>query len=130
MYLTNDIVKQVVLHNEYGRIRLNAAGTKVLAKQEAGKGVDAQFRILGEGLPVVLPFTDPATILSGDLETLKILVQSYYPLCSSFSEPFKSVIEEKRECFRLHDFLVLIQVQLRGAISYVFHPKSPKALRE
>ncbi|PBK71008.1 S-adenosyl-L-methionine-dependent methyltransferase [Armillaria solidipes] len=95
MYLTNDIVKQVVLHNEYGRIRLNAAGTRVLAKQEAGKGVDAQFRILGEGLPVVLPFTDPATILSGDLETLKILVQSYYPLCSSFSEPFKSVIEEK-----------------------------------
>ncbi|KAK0472690.1 S-adenosyl-L-methionine-dependent methyltransferase, partial [Armillaria luteobubalina] len=73
MYLTNDIVKQVVLHNEYGRIRLNAAGTKVLAKQEAGKGVDAQFRILGEGLPVVLPFTDPATVLSGDLETLEIL---------------------------------------------------------
>ncbi|KAK0480938.1 S-adenosyl-L-methionine-dependent methyltransferase [Armillaria novae-zelandiae] len=95
MYLTNEIVKQVVLHNEYGRIRLNAAGTKVLAKQEAGKGVDAQFRILGEGLPVVLPFTDPVTILSGDLETLKILVKSYYPLCSSFSEPFKSVIEEK-----------------------------------
>lgn len=95
MYLTNDIVKQIVLHNEYGRIRLNAAGTKVLAKQEAGKGVDAQFRILGEGLPVVLPFTDPTTILGGDLETLKTLVQSYYPLCSSFAEPFKSVIEGK-----------------------------------
>ncbi|KAK0438348.1 S-adenosyl-L-methionine-dependent methyltransferase [Desarmillaria tabescens] len=95
MYLTNDIVKQVVLHNEYGRIRLNAAGTKVLAKQEAGKGVDAQFRILGEGLPVVLPFTDPATILDGNLQTLRILVQSYYPLCSSFSEPFKSIIEGK-----------------------------------
>ncbi|KAF8067658.1 cytosine-5--methyltransferase [Lyophyllum atratum] len=98
LYLANDLVKSVVEHNNYTRIRLSAAGTKVFSKQEGGKataGAEAQFRVLGEGLPVVLPFVDPATIITADLPTLKVLVQSYYPLVSSFVEPFKSVAEER-----------------------------------
>ncbi|KAJ7089364.1 S-adenosyl-L-methionine-dependent methyltransferase [Mycena belliarum] len=96
LYIANDIVKAVVQHNDYNRIRLTFAGTKVFAKQEAGRGVDAQFRILGEALPLVLPYTDPATIIDADLAVLLILVQSHYPLCSVFLDPFKTIMNDER----------------------------------
>lgn len=104
MYLTNDIVRKVIENNDYSRIRLTAAGTKVFAKQESGPASrgEPQFRILGEGLPVVLPYVDPATIITTDIPTLKVLVESYYPFCSSFSEPFKSIIEAR--CKALFSF--------------------------
>jgi len=105
LYLANDIVKAVIKHNDYERLRLTAAGTKVFAKQEAGKGTEAQFRVLGEGLPVVLPFVDPASIITGDLISLRTLVESYYPLCSAFGEPFRSVVEARRAFFFFFFFL-------------------------
>lgn len=80
------------MNNDYNRIRLASAGTKVFSRQESGKNVDPQFRVLGEGLPVILPFVDPHSIIAGDLAVLKTLLRSYYPLCSDFEEPFKSHI--------------------------------------
>ncbi|KAF9472978.1 S-adenosyl-L-methionine-dependent methyltransferase [Pholiota conissans] len=116
LYLANDIVKAVILNNSYEKMRLTAAGVKVFAKQEGGgaksaaastgastsTGVsattttttpEAQFRVLGEGLPVVLPYVDPAFIIDGDMKTLRTLVEAYYPLCASFEEPFRGVVE-------------------------------------
>ncbi|KAG6876664.1 hypothetical protein C0993_001409 [Termitomyces sp. T159_Od127] len=96
LYLANDLVKSVVEHNDYTRIRLTAAGTKVFSKQEGRKaaaGTEPHFRVLGEGLPVILPFVNPEKIVTADLSTLKLLVQNYYPLMSSFSEPFKGAAE-------------------------------------
>jgi len=95
IYLANDLVKAVIQNNDYSRIRLTAAGTKVFAKQEGGKGVEPQFRVLAEGLPVILPFVDPSTIITADITTLKTLVQSYYPLISSFGDPFRVVVEAR-----------------------------------
>ncbi|KAJ7125879.1 S-adenosyl-L-methionine-dependent methyltransferase [Mycena filopes] len=88
LYITNALVKAVILANDYNRIRLTFAGTKVFTKQEAGRGADAQFRVLGEALPLVLPYMDPSTIVDADLEVLKILVEKAYPLCVVFPEPF------------------------------------------
>jgi len=42
---------------------------------------------------VVLPFVDPLSFITGDMSVLKTLLGSYYPLCSHFEEPFKSIIE-------------------------------------
>ncbi|KAG6379756.1 S-adenosyl-L-methionine-dependent methyltransferase [Boletus reticuloceps] len=95
LYIVNDFVKSVLAHNDYTRMRLMTAGTKVITKQEAGRGMDAHFRILGEGLPVVLPYIDPATIMMADLKALKVLLQTYYPLCISFQEPFRSAIDAR-----------------------------------
>ncbi|KAJ7442499.1 S-adenosyl-L-methionine-dependent methyltransferase [Mycena galericulata] len=95
LYITNDLVKEVVTHNDYNRIRLTFAGTKVFTKQEAGRGVAAQFRVLGEALPLVLPYTDPATIVDGDIAVLQILVGGHYPLCSMFPDPFKSIMQDR-----------------------------------
>lgn len=76
-------------------MRLMTSGTKVITKQEAGRGLEAQFRVLGEGLPVVLPYIDPSVILDAEFATLKTLLMTYYPLCASFADPFRSVIENK-----------------------------------
>ncbi|KAF9493772.1 S-adenosyl-L-methionine-dependent methyltransferase [Pleurotus eryngii] len=95
LYLTNDIVKTVILNNDYTRIRLTTAGTKVFAKQEGGKDGEAQFRVLGEGLPVVLPYMDRSTIMDSGVGTLRILLKAYHPACASFEEPFRSQIESK-----------------------------------
>ncbi|KAJ8093590.1 tRNA (cytosine-5-)-methyltransferase ncl1 [Marasmius tenuissimus] len=112
MYLTNSIVKSVVQNNDFTRIRLTAAGTKVFTRQEGAKvhekledatkkeggasgipGVGAQYRILGEGLPVVLPYVEPSRIIEAGMQTLKTLVESYYPLLDSFEESFKIIME-------------------------------------
>ncbi|KAG1722855.1 hypothetical protein EDB19DRAFT_1954364 [Suillus lakei] len=53
-YLTNDLVKAVIPNNDYIRMRLMMSGTKVITEQEAGRGLEAQFRVLSEGLPFVL----------------------------------------------------------------------------
>lgn len=104
LYMTNDIVKHIVEHNDYVRMRLMTAGTKVFAKQEGAEvkraGTDAQFRVLAEGLPVVLPHIDPAAILEADAAALKVLMMAYYPLTARFEEPFKSVLEKQGEWVR------------------------------
>ena len=100
-YLTNDLVKSILMHNDYTRMRLMTSGTKVVTKQEAGRGMDAHFRILGEGLPVVLPYIDPATIMMADMATLRVLLHTYYPLCTSFQEPFKSAMVARGTRFEI-----------------------------
>lgn len=99
LYMTNDIVKDIVQHNDYTRIRLMTCGTKVLARQEVSaskrEGSEPQFRLLGEGLPVMLPFIEPECIIDADLPALKILMEGYYPVTSGFGEPFRSVIEAR-----------------------------------
>ena len=94
-YLTNSLVKSVVQANDYTRMRLMASGTKVITKQEAARGIDAQYRVLGEGLPVVLPYIKPETILHSNFAALRVLLQSYYPLCASFGEPFRSEMDAR-----------------------------------
>ncbi|PFH50485.1 hypothetical protein AMATHDRAFT_144951 [Amanita thiersii Skay4041] len=94
LYLVNDISKEIIQHNDFRKIRLTSAGTKVMAKQEGGKGTDAQFRVLGEGLPVILPFIHASTIITIDLTSLRTLIESYYPLVSTFDEPYRKQFED------------------------------------
>ncbi|KAK7059594.1 S-adenosyl-L-methionine-dependent methyltransferase [Favolaschia claudopus] len=96
LYITNDLVKVLVQHNDYNRIRLTCAGTKVFTKQEAGRGADAQFRVLGEALPLVLPYTDPETIVDGEMGVLRTLVEKVYPLTIALPEGrFKEAMKER-----------------------------------
>jgi multisite-specific tRNA:(cytosine-C5)-methyltransferase len=99
LWLTNDIVKHVLVNNDYTRMRLMTAGCKVIAKQEGAaakkEGAESQFRILGEGLPAVLPYVKPENIITGDMVSLKILMENYYPVLSGFPESFRSSIQSK-----------------------------------
>ncbi|KAI0088251.1 cytosine-5--methyltransferase [Irpex rosettiformis] len=99
VWLTNDIVRQIIENNDYTRMRLMTAGSKVMAKQEGAAakrdGAASQFRILSEGLPAMLPYIKPETILTADVVSLKILMENYYPVLSGFPGPFRSAIEPK-----------------------------------
>lgn len=104
MYLCNGTVKRVILANDYAKIRLVAAGTKIFTRQDTGCSTTSdhdqtvmrqQFRILDDAVPVVLPFIPPTTILSGELSDLKLLLEAYYPLILSFEEPFRSLLGDK-----------------------------------
>lgn len=83
-------------------LRLMTCGTKVFNKQEGAaakrEGAEAQFRVLSEGLPAVMPYVDPKSIVPGDISTLKILMETYYPLVAGFGDSFRSIIEAKRMC--------------------------------
>ncbi|KAF6757735.1 cytosine-5--methyltransferase [Ephemerocybe angulata] len=98
LYLSNTLVRSIIENNSYQKLRLTAAGTKIFTKQEGGRkdkeeGVSAQYRILGEGLPVVLPFVREDAVLKGDLGVLRVFLESYYPLVRNFDEAFREQIE-------------------------------------
>ena len=101
LYLTNDLVRAVLSNNDYRRIRLMTAGTKIFTRQEsgfgrgsAGGGEDAiekvpRFRLLSEGLLAVLPYIKPESIVDTDLLALRRLLETYYPLLTAFDEVFQ-----------------------------------------
>ncbi|KAI0321420.1 S-adenosyl-L-methionine-dependent methyltransferase [Amylostereum chailletii] len=106
LYLTNDLVRRVVQNNDFKRIRLMTAGTKIFTKQEGGFGRGkgeastenqgaSLFRLLAEGLPAVLPFIKDEAIADADIKALKVLVQEYYPLTSAFDEEFRNTVDAK-----------------------------------
>lgn len=95
LYMTNEIIKAIVEHNDFTRLRIVNCGTKVFTKQDGGRGMESSFRVLGEGLPVVLPYIHPETIMAGNIAILKTLISIYYPLCSAFPEPFKGEVERR-----------------------------------
>lgn len=96
MYICNEAVKTLVLANDYQRIRLVHAGVKILEKQEAGNVVS--FRILEDGVAPLLPFVDPACIISADVDVLRVLLTEYYPPMTKFSEPYKTLLESLGAC--------------------------------
>ena len=103
LYMVNDIVKSIIQHNDFARIRLMTAGTKVFGKQEGTEAKragasDTHFRVLAEGLPVVLPYVGQKAVVLADFAALRILLEAYYPLTSGFADPFRSMIEAKRAC--------------------------------
>ncbi|KAI9511664.1 S-adenosyl-L-methionine-dependent methyltransferase [Russula earlei] len=83
LYLTNDIGTKIFMRQESG-----------FGRRDGGDGEDGaervpRFRVLSEGLPVVLPYIKPETILDADVPALRVLLETYYPLLSSFGEAFR-----------------------------------------
>ncbi len=109
LYLTNDLVRAVLSANDYKRIRIMTAGTKIFMRQESGFGRREsggdhaaesvpRFRLLSDGLPVVLPYIKPETIIDTDIPTLHRLLETYYPFLAAFGEAFQRVVGSRREC--------------------------------
>jgi multisite-specific tRNA:(cytosine-C5)-methyltransferase len=108
LYLTNNLVRAVLSKNDYRRMRVMTAGTKIFTRQEGGfgrAGADGgeevvekvpRFRLLSEGLPVVLPYIIPESIIDTDLPALRRLLETYYPLLSGFDEAFQRDLGAKR----------------------------------
>ncbi|CAE6462938.1 unnamed protein product [Rhizoctonia solani] len=93
IYLCNDAVRQVLAHNDFARLRLINAGVRVFSRQESGVKAELhgrnRFRFLTEGVPSVLPHVDESRILTADLNTLRVFMRLYYPVCGEFDSPMK-----------------------------------------
>lgn len=108
LYLTNDLVRAVFAANDYRRIRIISAGTKIFMRQEGGFGRSGEaagedgaektprFRLLSEGIQVVLPYVKPDSIVDADVPTLRLMLETYYPLLNAFSDAFRGDVGEKR----------------------------------
>ena len=94
MYLTNDLVRKIIENNDYTKLRLVTAGTKIFGRQE-GKSAGASFRVLGDGIPVVMPYISDEHIVTADIEVLRVLMEGYYPLLSAFNREFRKMLETK-----------------------------------
>ena len=116
LYLTNDLVRAVLTANNYKRIRIMTAGTKIFMRQESGfgrgggSGEDSdekipRFRLLSEGLPVVLPYIEPETILDTGIPALRRLLETYYPLLSAFDEELQRDVGSRRACAHFSRFV-------------------------
>ncbi|KAF9652423.1 S-adenosyl-L-methionine-dependent methyltransferase [Thelephora ganbajun] len=94
MYLTNDLVRKIIGSNDYTRLRLVTAGTKIFGRQE-GKSAGSSFRVLGDGIPVVMPYIADEHIVTADIEMLRVLMEGYYPLLTAFNQEFRRTLEIK-----------------------------------
>ena len=94
MYLTNDLARKIIENNDYMRLRLVTAGTKIFGRQE-GKFAGPSFRVLGDGIPVVMPYIADEHTVTADIEVLRILMEGYYPLLSAFNQEFRKTLETK-----------------------------------
>ena len=97
------------------------AGTKIFTRQEGGFGRGSggggeleeggaaaaaaaaaekvpRFRLLSEGLPVVLPYIKPETIIDADIPALRQLLETYHPLLSAFGEAFQCDVGGRCAC--------------------------------
>ncbi|CUA69439.1 hypothetical protein RSOLAG22IIIB_08460 [Rhizoctonia solani] len=96
IYLCNDAVRQVLAHNDFARLRLINAGVRVFSRQESGVKAELhgrnRFRFLTEGVPSVLPHVDESRIITANLDTLRVFMQLYYPVCGEFSSPMKETL--------------------------------------
>ncbi|CAE7182019.1 unnamed protein product [Rhizoctonia solani] len=93
IYLCNDAVRQVLERNDFARLRLINAGVRVFSRQESGAKAELhgrnRFRFLTEGVPSVLPHVDESRVVVADLDTLRVFMRLYYPVCGEFSSPMK-----------------------------------------
>ena len=113
LYLTNDLVRAVLTANDYKRLRIMTAGTKIFMRQESGfgsrelGGEDSaervpRFRLLSDGLPVVLPYIKPDIIIDTDIPALRRLLETYYPLLNAFGEGFQHDVGNRGACALLY----------------------------
>lgn len=106
------MVKCLIEANNYTKIRLVSAGTKVFTRQEGGENKQSldtgstarqQFRILADAVSTLLPYFSRNTIGSGRKDDLKRLLESYHPLLSDFGESFRSQLVAKGNNDRARD---------------------------
>jgi multisite-specific tRNA:(cytosine-C5)-methyltransferase len=113
IYLSNDLVKQILTFNEPSRLRFISAGIKLATRQEGSNrianklkrdggtviedegesGMESKYRVLNDAVPQILPYMAPGDVLEGDMDVLKAFLRKAYPLAKEFPEAFRDTFE-------------------------------------
>ena len=99
LYLVNDNVKAVIKQSNHTKIRLVSAGVKLFGKSALQPNSEKEeehttFRVLNEGLPALIPYLNHETLIKGDVKVLRIFLETYYPLCTSFPDDFREQLDK------------------------------------
>ncbi|CAG8685040.1 14337_t:CDS:2, partial [Acaulospora colombiana] len=114
IYLSNDLVKQVLTFNEPSRLRFISAGIKLATRQEGSNrmanklkrsggisaeevgdgGTESKYRVLNDAVTQILPYMVPGDVLNGDMNVLKTFIRKAYPLTREFPEVVRDMFEK------------------------------------
>ncbi|KAH9057962.1 S-adenosyl-L-methionine-dependent methyltransferase [Lactarius deliciosus] len=108
LYLTNDLVRA--------------------AAQDHGAEKAPRFRLLSEGLSVVLPYVKPESIVDTDVPALRRLLEAYYPLLSAFDDTFRRDATGSHVGASLSHDLVLPLWKSPSSLSLMLDKKAKSAL--
>ncbi|OWT39580.1 multisite-specific tRNA:(cytosine-C5)-methyltransferase [Cryptococcus neoformans Bt1] len=101
MYLTNDIVKQIILNNDYTRMRLISAGIKSFTRQDSATSKNSElickWRPPIDGILELLPHLGDGVLIEGTLSELRTLLEDHYPALEKFKRSEWKEEMEKRE---------------------------------
>ncbi|KAK8846869.1 hypothetical protein IAR55_005959 [Kwoniella newhampshirensis] len=98
IYLTNDIVKTIILNNDYTRLRIISAGVKSFARQDSQQRVEigCKWRSPIDGILELLPHVGEGFVINATLVELRTLLQDHYPAIDKFSsEEWKKEMESR-----------------------------------
>ncbi|KAJ9113207.1 hypothetical protein QFC22_006046 [Naganishia vaughanmartiniae] len=98
LYMSNDIVKNLIHSNEYHSIRLLSAGIRVFVRQDTqnrNTDLHCKWRIPLEGLPSILPYMDQTKILHGTIDDLEVLLSDMYPLIKNQTTGLLAEMKDK-----------------------------------
>nr|XP_031858166.1 uncharacterized protein CI109_006408 [Kwoniella shandongensis]KAA5525238.1 hypothetical protein CI109_006408 [Kwoniella shandongensis] len=96
VYLTNDVVKTIILNNDYTRLRIISAGVKSFARQDSQQRVEigCKWRSPIDGILELLPHVGNGFVINASLVELRTLLQDHYPPIEKFAnEEWKKVFE-------------------------------------
>lgn len=108
VYLSSDMVRTILEHNDYTRLRLISCGVKILIRQDPGKTdtYRCRWRITQDGLPVLKDYMGPARKMTGDLKALRRLCTDLYPTMEAFEDgDFKNAIKDMENGSLICEFL-------------------------
>jgi multisite-specific tRNA:(cytosine-C5)-methyltransferase len=90
-------VRQIVVANNYKKIRLISCGVKVFAKQDSGKTdtYQCKWRALNDGIGLLAPFIGREKVVTSTMDMLKLLVDEAYPLLSKFDENLRTQLDKQ-----------------------------------
>ena len=106
IYLTSEVMKNVIESNDYTRLRLISCGVKMFIKHEVAKSSSqpnedgttnlpkCKWRITNEGVNLVKDYLPPHKILTGDPHELKYFVETYHPSISKIGGDNPSALKD------------------------------------
>ncbi|WRT64898.1 uncharacterized protein IL334_001837 [Kwoniella shivajii] len=98
IYMTNDIVKEIIQNNDYTRIRVVSAGVKCFARQDSSQRTEirCKWRTPIDGILEVLPHVGEDIVISATIRELRTLLEDHYPALEKFAEgPWKTLMTER-----------------------------------
>lgn len=96
IYIVNDIVKAVILNNDYTRLRMISAGVKAFIRQDSQSRSDIQckWRVSSDGILGVVRYVPEGRIVKAGIRELRTFLEEMYPPVTKFEGAFREACDK------------------------------------